>query len=481
MNAADDARIWQGLRGHLDKLGSLAAAPPLAEVLDRRPPGRIWPAALGGLAGALGLVILVGAIVLAPRPGGAVVGRATEGPFTLEIRSAKAAYAPDESIDIRATLTYDGPAASITISHGHGSPMSFGIVEPVNGIQLSPAWEASCEPTTLARDASLSQPFAKSGAETSSSSPDPSIRAFMADPELRLPAGTWHVYVQAWFAEGVDCGSPGKQYTMRADLVIDVRPASARTVSEPTPSTAALAPTPTPALVDGLPITIDGAPVLRGDDVFTALGSAEPGQELLIGGWLASDYVLSCPALRPGEWWNPCLAVGLHEAAANGPLAFVYPGPSPTVLPTVEAGFTEPIVFAVHTHDPTCPADNLDCQVLPVIDGVAWFGAVEPVPTSFGAAPSGGLSRADAVAAARAAAEASASGSLRLVSAMAGPYGVVGPGGSDVRGDRWVWAVVFAGQFPAPDCSSGACPSEMTFLVVLDYQSGDVLIEASPA
>ncbi|NJD26920.1 MAG: hypothetical protein FIA92_01325 [Chloroflexi bacterium] len=245
--------------------------------------------------------------------------------------------------------------------------------------------------------------------------------------------------------------------------------------------TAPASPTQTLALIGGLPTNLNGLPVLRGDDALTAFRSANPGQELQVGGWLSAGQVLSCPVLRPGEWWNPCLAIGLHETSANGPLIFVYPGPSPIPTPKVEAGFTQPIVFSVHTGDASCPTDNLDCHVLPVIDSVAWIGAVVPVPTNFGPAPSGGLTRADAVDTARASAKANSSGPLTLVSAQAGPYGIVGPSGSDVRADRWVWAVFFTGQFPAPDCADSACLSQSTFLVVLDYQSGDVLIEESPA
>ena len=168
-------------------------------------------------AGALGLLVVLGAILFGSGALSAgAVDLAAEGPFELEIRSVKSQYTAGEPIDIAATLTYHGPEASVTIDHGHLSPVGFGIVEPVNGIQLSPAWRTSCETTILARDVGLTRAFAKSGASSGS---DPSFLAFMQDPVLRLPAGTWHVYADASFSEG-GCGS--QTHNIRAEITINV-------------------------------------------------------------------------------------------------------------------------------------------------------------------------------------------------------------------------------------------------------------------
>lgn len=293
MNGPNDARIWQGLRAHLDDLGTLTTAPRLAEIIDRRPSRRVPRAALAGLLGALTIAIVIGGWLLVPRPSTAPVGRATDGPFTLQIQSAKAVYAEREPIDLSATLTYNGPEASVTISHGHGSPIAFGIVEPVNGIQLSPSWLTSCESSTLERGIALTRAFAKSGGETSGASPGPSVVAFMADPTVRLPAGVWHVFVQAEFSEGPTCGvSHG--HDMRAEVVVEVQ-ASAPAVSpseslestqaapSASPMSIALrtAARPAPTLYDGRAIcrtAFAEGYLARDPDTGLGLGTAAGGQ-----------------------------------------------------------------------------------------------------------------------------------------------------------------------------------------------------------
>jgi hypothetical protein len=79
--------------------------------------------------------------------------------------------------------------------------------------------------------------------------------------------------------------------------------------------------------------------------------------------------------------------------------------------------------------------------------------------------------------------DANLTGSGIVLSAVAGHYADVGPRGGDVAGDRWVWAVTFAGTFVPADCPSGAfCPAyPSTELVVLDFGDGSTLIQVSPA
>jgi len=252
-------------------------------------------------------------------------------------------------------------------------------------------------------------------------------------------------------------------------------------ISSATPTPVSATGGPTPVVVDGMPGEFGGQPVLHGDAALEVFKSASAGNELMVGGWLSGDEVLSCPDLHAGEWWNPCLAVALRETAAAGPQIFIYRGPIPVDTPSVGSGQTRPVIFAVHTHDRSCPADNADCASLPVIDAVAWSGSTQPVSTSFGPAPSSGLSPSDAVSAAAAGARTMTTAALTLVGATAGPYGTVGPGGSDVRADRWVWAIVFSGDLQRPGCVGPGCAAPSTLLVVIDYMTGAVLIAESPA
>jgi heat shock protein HslJ len=59
---SEDPRIWQGLRTHLDKLGSLPTVPPIGTVLDRRGSRRPWRA-VAGLGGAGAIVLALGLLL----------------------------------------------------------------------------------------------------------------------------------------------------------------------------------------------------------------------------------------------------------------------------------------------------------------------------------------------------------------------------------------------------------------------------------
>jgi hypothetical protein len=155
---------------------------------------------------------------------GPVTGTAYDAPFKLWITASKASYGNGEAIDVTATLIYEGPEASTTIGHGGSTPIGFGIVEPVDGVQLQPVVELNCARTTLTRGVALEQAFGKSG-----SNPDanPSFSAFMQDPVLRLPPGTWHIYAEASFLEDPDCA--GSQHDIRAEVTVTVSTATAPT------------------------------------------------------------------------------------------------------------------------------------------------------------------------------------------------------------------------------------------------------------
>lgn len=62
MNTPEDPRIWQGIRTHLDELGSVATVPPIRSVLDRPRSGRLFRA-VAGLASAGALVLAVGLLL----------------------------------------------------------------------------------------------------------------------------------------------------------------------------------------------------------------------------------------------------------------------------------------------------------------------------------------------------------------------------------------------------------------------------------
>jgi hypothetical protein len=87
-------------------------------------------------------------------------------------------------------------------------------------------------------------------------------------------------------------------------------------------------------------------------------------------------------------------------------------------------------------------------------------------------APPAGLGQAQAEAAARTWATTAIPGYRVVRSSIAGPYGAIVASGSDVAADRWVWAVTLA---------TGAGSDASTYLVVVDYVTGEFLYATSPA
>ncbi len=148
---------------------------------------------------------------------------ASDGQFSLTLSASRSQYAEGEPIDVSASLASAGPASSVQIAHAAGaagSPIAFGIVEPVaGGLQLEPGWDSVCEHTTLDANAPIVVPFAKSGSYSSSDPRAADYRAFLSDPQLVLPAGIWHIFAVADLDVG-ECGA--ERHQLRAEITIAV-------------------------------------------------------------------------------------------------------------------------------------------------------------------------------------------------------------------------------------------------------------------
>lgn len=204
-------------------IGVVAPAPVRSGSAARRSFGGYIPLLVLVVVG----TVLASVAQLGPRsfaPGstsenGPVVATTVDGDYELAIRSEKARYAPGEPIDLNASLTYRGGDASVDIWHGYGSPVGFGVVEPVDGRPLSPGWRLSCVPTTLDRGVSLTKPFGKTGGFSNDDPLASAYESYFRDSRLSLPVGTWHVYVLASFSVG-ECGKD--QHEIRAEIEIVV-------------------------------------------------------------------------------------------------------------------------------------------------------------------------------------------------------------------------------------------------------------------
>jgi hypothetical protein len=130
-------------------------------------------------------------------------------------------------------------------------------------------------------------------------------------------------------------------------------------------------------LLDGIPVTIDGEPVLRGaGNIAKRFEDLRYGdQAFLAGGWFhAGQPERFCPAyLTRTPWWS-CSTFALYELPQGGAAVWIYPGDPLKVDPAVPTAADRAVVLRIHTHDASCPADFSDCVSLPVLVEVVWLG-----------------------------------------------------------------------------------------------------------
>jgi hypothetical protein len=146
-------------------------------------------------------------------------GSATDGPFRLELVLPHLDWKPTNAITGLAILSFDGSAPT-TIYGSGGGVIAFSYAEVGGSRQVEPVWTADCGPHALDPATPINADLAKSGA-VSGSEPDAGwLRSFLADPQVRLPSGTWDVTAIAMFVDGAGCS--GTPHTMKATVRITV-------------------------------------------------------------------------------------------------------------------------------------------------------------------------------------------------------------------------------------------------------------------
>jgi hypothetical protein len=304
------------------RLARLAAATPdmPPQALGAVPVVRVRRRSLafGSLAPVLALVVvgivLAGLTQVGPFATGSagrdagVSATSRSGDFELTVHASKMAYEVGAPIHVTAALTYHG-GAPVDISHAYKGPLGFGVVEPVNGLTLSPAWRQSCQTQTLAPGDRLTKDFVKSGGFDGADPSAGAYASFFADPGVLLSAGTWHVYAAAEFSIG-DCGAASS--SMRAEITIRVDPVAAVATTDPGPRTAPpdISPasqSPSPPMPDEgmeVPLRTANSPNLSGEcmaariegilsaNVTTGLGIRSPIDPMPSHGPLGSPVVV---------------------------------------------------------------------------------------------------------------------------------------------------------------------------------------------
>lgn len=209
-------------------------------------------------------------------PSSPVVDSDADGPFSLQLRSPRAVYTENEPIDVQGKFTYSG-IEEISVRSDAFCPLTFSIGEPVYGLTtlggcaIASVGYIGCPPNqVLSPGEQVASKFAISGFSPSPASPESTEqqRAWLADPVLRLPPGTWHFLVQSSLMPG-PCGGPGstsapmETIELSAEIEIMVLPAASPSkppMAEPTAlpggTEPPIRPTPEPPR-DGSPIDTD--------------------------------------------------------------------------------------------------------------------------------------------------------------------------------------------------------------------------------
>jgi hypothetical protein len=136
-------------------------------------------------------------------------------------------------------------------------------------------------------------------------------------------------------------------------------------------------------LIEGLPRSIGGEPVIRGSTAIRErIESSSDSASFLIGGWFhrnAGSPVLYCPAYMEGTPWWVCSTFVLYDRREGGSTiespdqyVLIYPGDPARIDPRLPSASTAPVVLRINTHDRSCPPQVSECSSLPVLLELVW-------------------------------------------------------------------------------------------------------------
>ena len=172
-----------------------------------------------GLAVVL-LVLVAGMLIT--RGSGPVAGvtdTAQGAGFTLRLSVDRGRYAADEPISAEATVTYAGQV-SVTALGSRGSLVGFGVTQQDGSLTAPAVFGSPCYPYTFDPGRPLVVPFRTSGAVGTAVGPEASfLRAYLADPQLRLPVGTWEITAATTFLIG-SCTTEPIKLTASVQVVV---------------------------------------------------------------------------------------------------------------------------------------------------------------------------------------------------------------------------------------------------------------------
>lgn len=151
-----------------------------------------------------------------------VVTNDTDGEFTLTLTVGQDRYRAGQLITAEAVLAYDGSPAGIVMRGSSSTLVGFSLESVEPRVLIGPAFTSDCGAHPIAPGDPLVFPFDKSGGFTPGDPADAFAEAYFAQPELRLPAGTWTIGAGTSFYAGADCGD--ELHSLSTEVTITVEP-----------------------------------------------------------------------------------------------------------------------------------------------------------------------------------------------------------------------------------------------------------------
>ena len=142
--------------------------------------------------------------------------------FALRITADQDRYRAGQPITVSATLTYLGPGEAETLLASGSSLVGYTLEREDPPLAIHSAFTSDCSPYQITRAEPTELPFNKSGGFADDDPHAEFYESYFRSPDLRLPAGTWQIWVGASFATGADCGS--EPHNLSAGVTITVEP-----------------------------------------------------------------------------------------------------------------------------------------------------------------------------------------------------------------------------------------------------------------
>jgi hypothetical protein len=164
-----------------------------------------------------------------------------------------------------------------------------------------------------------------------------------------------------------------------AGLTVVAPPRTDNGSASPSPTLSSGSPAMGP-LMGGIPTTVGGQPVLRGEAIQERIRTSKDSTPYLVGGWFhRGEPERFCPAFLTGTPWWFCSAFALYDQPKGGSITWIYPGHPAGIAKDAPIAANRPVVLLIRTHDPSCathPAPT-DCATLPVVVRLVWSGPAE--------------------------------------------------------------------------------------------------------